>query len=134
VIEAASLTSETKPTSDGTLVAGYILSMRPLSQCGTSAFEASWPSPNTGGQSCLDFILAVLTAILLVASSMSGFAAQGASNYAPSQIYNKKHHQSLAGHPGASGYAPGQQFRMHNKRTAQGLPGASGYAPGHKKY
>jgi hypothetical protein len=50
------------------------------------------------------------------------------------QIYNKKHHQSLAGHPGASGYAPGQQFRMHNKRTAQGLPGASGYAPGHKKY
>jgi hypothetical protein len=76
--------------------------------------------------------LAVLTAILLVASSGSGFAAQGASKYAPGQIYNKKHHHSLNGHPGASGYAPGQQFRSHNERSAQGLPGASGYAPGHK--
>ena len=56
-------------------------------------------------------MLAVLTASLLVASSVSGFAAQGASKY-----------------------APGQQFRSHNKRSAQGLPGASGYAPGHKKY
>jgi hypothetical protein len=76
--------------------------------------------------------VAVLTAILLVASSVSGFAAEGASKYAPGQIYNKKQHQSLNGHPGASGYAPGQQFRSHNQRSAQGLPGASGYAPGHK--
>jgi hypothetical protein len=77
-------------------------------------------------------MLAALAAIILVVSSVSGFAAQGSSKYAPGQIYNKKEHQSLNGHPGASGYAPGQKFRSHNKQSAQGLPGASGYAPGHK--
>jgi hypothetical protein len=66
-------------------------------------------------------ILAALAATLLVASSVSGFAAQGASKYAPGQIYNKKQHQSLNGHPGASGYAPGQCITNEVPKACQGL-------------